>query len=89
MFSSLKIYKISALFKISDIKNKKTPDIRHDDGPLAGKNASKLGILPEGTTPPKASPEVCAPAPAKKYLAFIKPLPIDHEVPLYSSVHYR
>ena len=34
---------------ISDIKNKKTPDIIHDDVPLAGKNASKLGILPEGT----------------------------------------
>ena len=34
---------------ISDIKNKKTPDIIHDDVPLAGKNVSKLGILPEGT----------------------------------------
>lgn len=34
---------------ISDIKNKKTPEIIHDDVPLAGKNASTLGILPEGT----------------------------------------
>ena len=37
--------------------------------------------------PPKASAEVCVPAPANCCLAVIKAPPVDHDVPLYSSVH--
>ena len=37
--------------------------------------------------PPKASAEVCVPAPAKLSLAVIKAPPVDHDVPLYTSVH--
>ena len=37
--------------------------------------------------PPKASPAVCVPAPARANLPVINDPPVDHEVPLYSSVH--
>ncbi len=41
----------------------------------------------EGEFPPKASPAVCVPAPAKLFLAVIKAPPAVHDEPLYSSVH--
>ena len=39
-----------------------------------------------GAKPPKASPAVWVPAPAKRYLAQDKDPPMAHVVPLYSSV---
>ena len=39
-----------------------------------------------GVLPPKASPALCVPFPAKEALAVIKATPADHDVPLYSSV---
>jgi len=45
--------------------------------------------MAEDETPPIASPAVCVPDPAKKLLAVIKSPPVDHDVPLYSSVDAR
>jgi len=40
-----------------------------------------------GVAPPKASPAFCVPAPPRKCLDVIKAPPVDHDIPLYSSVH--
>ena len=43
--------------------------------------------VPVGAQPPTANPAFCSPAPAKNPLAVIKAPPVDHDEPLYSSVH--
>jgi len=54
---------------------------------VVGEDSSVHVTEEPGVAPPKASPEVCVPAPAKFRLAVIKAPPADQDVPLYSSVH--
>ena len=61
----------------------KAPPADHDAPLYSSVHDTKEG----DTSPPKASPSFCVPAPAKPSLPVIKAPPADHDDPSYSSVH--